>query len=503
MEDELTKVTSRPAFRPSARLVLAAVVAVAGACREDATPQKEVPASSQGASSAASASASAAAPAAPAATLPVLGLEELRPGPPSGAAWELHPIEGALMVSEGQRVGRLVTRSNEDAGSSPTIEWVGKIPKGSPALGDNILRSVRGRWPDAVGAEYTSSNGRALQPTYRLLTGRTASFTIAEGGGLGWLSGVAIVGESVVAAGWSMFEGTQLFTLRGPKLARHALTVSEACKPDEYTKPDYGPEPPAVSPYRFGATSAGTLLTIGTTCQKRGPHAEVWDKSSGKSRLVDLRPWWKDAGFSIEILTGPGDELWATQGAWDPILHYRDGTFEPLPPLDKPVRDVFVSPRGELHVSDGETIHRRDEGRWTPVATLEKPSAVSKLAMDGETFWAESGPNIAKLRETARAPLPGGCATPFVYLYEVADNNAKDFTFPSTRKALSAFPEASAVRLVEFQDGKRHLGVTVTSKAQGEALVAHVKATMKDERPRLHCYAPKAPRVIDLDPKEK
>lgn len=484
--------------RNSVTLALALGVAALGGCRDEgSTPKKEDPVAPPSSASATTSGSSAAAIAP--ATVAVLGAEELLAAP-KGAGWGLYAIEGAIVVTEAQRVGRLVTGTNEDGGAGATIEWIGKIPKGSPALGDNILGSVHGRWPDAVGAMYTSSNGRALTPTYMLLTGKQVAHTVAPGGGLGWIAGVATVGESVVVAGWSPWDATEIYTLRGPKLPRHALTQAEACKEDEYTKRE--PDPGALSFYRFGATSAGTFVALGGLCDKRGAWAEIWDPS-GTPRIVDLRAWWKETGYATRILTGPRDELWAVNGPWSPILHYLDGKLDALPDLDRPLRDAFVSPRGELHATDGETIYRVGDGRWTALAKLEKPSTVSMLVLEGDTFLARSATGIARLRETARAPLSTDCAAPFVYLYEVSDKNAKDFDFPSTRKALAAFPEASSLRLVEFEDGGRQLGVSVATRAQGEALVAHVKATMKDEKPRLLCHAPKTTRAIELEPKGK
>jgi hypothetical protein len=91
-----------------------------------------------------------------------------------------------------------------------------------------------------------------------------------------------------------------------------------------------------------------------------------------------------------------------------------------------------------------------------------------------------------------------------VYLYEISSKNDKKFTYPTTRKALSSFPEVGAISLVEFEDGYRgRLGITVTSKAQGEALIAHLKETMKEETPRLLCFEPpKDARKIDMNAKK-
>ena len=120
-----------------------------------------------------------------------------------------------------------------------------------------------------------------------------------------------------------------------------------------------------------------------------------------------------------------------------------------------------------------------------------------------ETLWAADSA-VSRLRPTTQgAAAPEACATPLVYLYEVSWKNEKNYSYPSTRKALSTFAEVDAINLVEFEDGNhRRLGITVSSKAQGEAVVAHVKATMKDESPRLLCFKPeKGVRKIDMNAK--
>jgi len=54
--------------------------------------------------------------------------------------------------------------------------------------------------------------------------------------------------------------------------------------------------------------------------------------------------------------------------------------------------------------------------------------------------------------------------------------------------ALSWWPLVFVGRFVEFDDGRRRLGVVVASAEQGEALIAHLHRTMKDEDPRLFCF---------------
>ncbi|MBK6520301.1 MAG: hypothetical protein IPG04_40800 [Polyangiaceae bacterium] len=55
---------------------------------------------------------------------------------------------------------------------------------------------------------------------------------------------------------------------------------------------------------------------------------------------------------------------------------------------------------------------------------------------------------------------------------------------------------------MEFNEGARRLGLVVPSKEVGEAVIAHVKANMKDEDPKLLCYQPASTREISLGAKK-
>ncbi len=103
------------------------------------------------------------------------------------------------------------------------------------------------------------------------------------------------------------------------------------------------------------------------------------------------------------------------------------------------------------------------------------------------TFWASLN-GVRRFRPGPAVPVPATCSTPFVLLYTVSAKNDAKFTYPTTRKALATFPEASALGLVELNDQGKRLGVTVTSTAQGEALIASLRQSMPDEDPRLFCF---------------
>lgn len=471
--------------------LLAACSIACGACgnKSAPTPSKDPgpPPSVTASAAAPSVTASAAAPA----TIPTLAAEKFAPAgsKPTG----LFTIENAIMVSEGPRVGRIVNDG---------IEWAGAVFAGSDAFGPSIIQTVHGRWPDGVDATYTSSHGRAPMPTYEAVTGKGkgTSHTVASGGGGGRIDGVARLGASTILSTFWMAEGPALVTVRGPKLPHKAISVTQGgCKPGDANR--WSPDTPADALERSAieSTPDGTLVAIGNLCDK-GPAAEVWDKA-GKSRILQLDRWWKKMAYWPKLFKGAGDELFAYSDAWKPILRYHDGAFEPVADLGRPVVNVFVSPDGKLHAYDGQTIHRHEEGKWTAVARLAEPKKLRAFAVEKDSFYAMDGAVLA-LRETARGPAPEGCATWFVYLYEAADKNEPKFTYPATRKALSSFPQVADLGLVEIRDDyKRHLGLTVTSRGQGEAVMAHLEANMKDEDPKLFCFEPKDPRKIEIDPK--
>jgi hypothetical protein len=400
-------------------------------------------------------------------------------------------IDGALLVTAGLRVGRAVSNG---------VLWVGTIPAADPAYGTNRLQLVEGRWPDRVDAVYNYNFGPTLTPSFLPLKEKASS--IPELSESDRVKDVINVGETTLVAVWRNNDSYDLLTVRGPELARKLQTPKEAlCKEDEGLQPTW----PAVTPQVMEASRAGTLVSIGDLCDKRDPAAEVWD-STGKSHIVDLSAWLKkeppDELHRRQLLRGKGDELWYFPGQDRPILRYKDGSFELVKGPPKPVKNVFVSAAGDFYASDGRVIHRHDDGKWIPVAVLPWPETFGTMAMvDQGVIWGDRW----RLRDNGGMEAREDCTTPFVYLSEVSPETVRDFTFPSIRKALSSFPGVSELSLVDFHgsDGHRKLGVTVTSNAQGEAVIAHVKTTLPDEDPLLLCYKPDDGRKSELRADEK
>ncbi|MDI3283892.1 hypothetical protein [Polyangium sp. 15x6] len=472
-------------FRP--RIIsLAALSALALSCSKSTpTPEKEATSTPSAAPIAPSASAVSTEREPPKKTIPTLVPEPFEAT--RMLSVDLFAVEGALLVTEGLRVGRIVEER---------VEWIGSIPDGNESLGGNRISSVHGYWPDGVDVLYTTNNGRALMPTLFPLTGKGVERRFGPGGGLGWINGTTRLGKTTLVAGYDGEGGHRIETVRGPTWVLKPLDAEKGgCKEDEVRKAWGNDAALALPPRAIAGTEAGTLVTLGNLCEReKTPAAEVWDEP-GKSRIVELGSMVKDLGYFPKILRGKGDDLWVES---TPVLHYNGGKFEALPGLDKPIRDLFVSPSGKLHGIAGRSIVRYDEGKWTTIANFPQPMRFSTIAMDEkETIWV-SYSGVSRLRETESAEAADDCKTPFVYLYEVSWKNDAKYAYPTTAKALSTFPAVADLGLVEYYEDGRRLGVTVKSKEQAEAVIAHVKANMKDEHPELICYAPRSPRVIEI-----
>jgi hypothetical protein len=445
------------------------------------TPDKEKLVAESPAPVAPSASAASAEREAPKKTIPTLV-----PGPFAGTKGmdvSLHRIEGAVMVAERLRVGRIVDER---------VEWVGSIPDEGQVFGGSVIIAVHGSWPDAVDAE-SMTMGRGPLPTIYPVTGKGVTRGFGTGGEPAWIVGTTRLGKTTLVGAYDFWTGYQFQTVRGPTLPIKLITAAKTGCNAEESKPEYGHSDQPAVPFRaVAATEAGTLVTLGNFCGRdKTPAAEVWEQP-GKSRIIELGSLVKDIGYFPKMLKGKGDELWVRT---NPVLHYNDGKFETLPAPDKPLTNLFVSPRGKLYGISGRTIVRYDDGKWTPIANLPRPMKFTTIVMDDEeTIWVAYN-GIARLRKASGADAESDCKTPFVYLYDVSWKNDAKFTFPTTRKALSTFPAVGEISLVEYVDNGRRLGVTVKSKEQGEAVIAHVEATMKDEHPEFICYAPKNPRV--------
>lgn len=403
--------------------------------------------------------------------------------------------DGTLAVHQKLRIGHV---------ANDKIDWLEKqAPEGSVTLGGTRITWVGGRWPDALDVTYSNREARDPQPTFLPLTGKGTSITYDYGGGVARLIGVARVGESTLVAGVDS-RGVQFATVRGPGVIRARKTaVDVGCKGDEV--PPYVDETKhaAVIPRGFGATSAGTVISVGVLCEQRNVTLEVWAKDKMLSTLIDLGD--KHKGYDVygaEILAGEGDEAWirATSKA---VVRYIDGRVETLPEIADGTERLFMSPNKKLYAANPWGIHRWDKDHWTQVARFGwEQKTYGLIADDKEQFWQTFWGGFV-YRPGKATIMTDDCSTPFVFLYDVPLINEASYTFPTTRKALASFADVNDLTLVDFTQlqGERRLGVMVKTKAQGEALMEHVKKTMPKEKPRFLCYEPQKPRKIEIEGK--
>lgn len=457
-------------------------------CSKSETPPPSPDPPTNAASAAPSASA-ASVPREAVKSIPTLVLEEFAPAGQSKPE-AVFGVDGAVLVTHGQRVGRIV---------GDGIEWLKEaIP---PTVGGPYgtqIDSVEGRFPDAIDVLFSSDSVRMPMPSYMPLTGKGRPISLALGGQPAGYLHLAHVGESVLLYGWVYGTGIEFSTVRGPKLLQKQQSPAEAgCKPGEVELGDFFPYKPAIFPRALAASRSGVLATAGPLCEMRGPTLEVWENSE-KSKLVDLTPHIKDMGWWPRLLGGK-DEIWLYSGKRNPIVQYKGGEVSALPRLEVPISHAFVSASGELHALAGASLSRFGNGKWTEIGRLSWPMIFRTMVIDGDSMWASAGGVVYRIREGKGWSFADDCKTPFVYLYDVNPGNANGFTFPGTRKALATFPSVAEIELVEINEGSRYLGVVVKNKEQGEALIAHVKANMKEESPLLICYEAKKKRVIKIN----
>lgn len=414
----------------------------------------------------------------------------------------LHTIEGAVMVANKERVGRLLPEGR--------VDWVGQIPKGSDFVGPNEIRWVIGSWPDDVAVYYTSVNGRAPMPTYFPITGGGGWYTFAPGGGGGWLAGVARSGETTTIAGWDTADGYRVVKVKGP-MAKPAfrLASQEGCKPPSPNSFDSRQPKPAVSPLAYAATRAGTILSLGTYCKDDTVALEVWKKANEPSRIISVAKWLPDRDeiYRAELLSGRDDTTFIVAGPKRPILRYRDGEIAPLPRLKRPHKDAFVSPEGTLYAFDGITLFELADDAFKPALQFAWPTEID-LAKHGEQFIGKRLGKLHALKETQSIALDPqaaevACKTPLVHVFDVSAETQKHHRFPDTAKLLATFEPLDRVKLLDFEHDGRRIGIAADDWATAKAVLEHARATMTLHQPRLVCFAPEKPRVLEVKPAKK
>jgi hypothetical protein len=256
------------------------------------------------------------------------------------------------------------------------------------------------------------------------------------------------------------------------------------------------------SPKNLAVWTSGAATTDYLALSQGGPFRAVPLPFSGQ--ILGATATVDDALF---VLVRPANK----RPASDTLLRFVDGVWTRFnPPANETetsgLRTVFALDRDTALV--GTALSARSNTAAALLATYDAtligaPTDL-RIVFELDKFKPTAATATASEAPAApAAPTPlfptytDSCQTPFVYIFDVSGNAPADFVFPTTKKALASFAQLSDITLVEVNhQGKRRLGARVANAELGNALIAHVNATMKDEKPVLVCYVPKNERVI-------
>ena len=479
------------------RLVgLGVCVGVALGCSKDEPPvaaRELVPTATTTAT--ASASAAPQRPPPPPTMAPVaMHVEDIQEG---DGAW-LHTIDGAVIVTSLNRVGRLLAEGDG-------VEWIGKIPKGGPPLGDNTIRAVTGQWPEEVAVVFHTSEGRAPQPTYFPVKGDGGWFTFADGGGAGMVYGSARSGETTTIAGFDMVEGDRIAKVRDPMVKpQFARAETQGCEGNPPNSFNSKKVMPAVAPWRYTATRAGTIVSFGRHCKDDDAAAiELWRKPTEPSEIINIQKWFVHGSYlSADLLRGKGDTIYIVGNLKDVILRLKDGVVAPMPDVPFGRRDAFVSTDGTLFATNGRMFFELIEDRWEPKFQLAWALPMGLASMGKRFFGARDG-QVNELKPTASIeldPEAGGvsCPTPLVHVLDVVDKTPKNSDFADVQQHLAAFEPKERLKLVDFLHGVRRLGIVADDWNTARAVWRHLHQSMSDHDVRLVCFEPTEKREVKL-----
>ena len=402
--------------------------------------------------------------------------------------------------------------------------------------------SVTGVWPQGVLAQVEVNTWG--NPSFMRVgpDGRDSQTKLTRHDrwdGRGWSGATSLPWTR--AAGWS--DGASLLLVQAepspggaPVLGRSLRVVSPAGKSEPTPPKQAAPRDAAacsgakaeVLADELDAVPSGEAFVLGKRCGGGGYAMERWAAGAAESVIEDLPDAPKEAKRAflsagardrVHVALSTGDKVYvarwdgrafrkieiADEGEVRGLWTAADGALflvvQPKPSNPKrPAELLRVLPDGQLHRSTGFVagpnlkIWAADAQTayfvsYTSVFST-KPGLVFTQP-EGEKPKAEE----PKKPEPPASALPAfaeGCATPLVFLYDISEQSPQGFDFPMTRKALATFEGLADISLIEFAHAsKRKLGVRVPSAEVGRKVVAHVLATMKNERPELVCFDPK------------
>lgn len=404
-----------------------------------------------------------------------------------GESVAIYQGENTVFVGMGARLGRL-----EEAG----VEWLRWIPKDT-GFGPNAITGAGGHYPDLYYVTYQSPIARAPAPAFLPLP-KGAPSIFSPGGGAGFMSGVAHVGETLLVAGYSNLQGYLIVSAGGKQLSRKQKLPQDAgCKGDELMPTSMGPGRHALEPYAFGATPRGSVVSLGVLCNRRNPTLEVWAPDQVESKFVEI-PWRGEILYT-EVYPGRDDALWIVDTKGARILRYDSGEVEEV--AAPPGIEHATSRDGTLFLHHRDAIYRLDSvpgAKPKLIARLPWPVRLEGFVRGDSSYWVAREGRLYELTGGESTRFDGDCKTPFVYLYGVTPDAPKTYSFPKTRGALLKFEANEKLELLEFEAAGRNVGVRVTDGSTAKALIEHLRKAMPKEQPELICYSPSRPRSVDL-----
>ena len=451
-------------------------------------------------------------------------------GPQREPAFRIHPFHDRMIVTQ-------AGYAFVEEGGALKLDL--KVFPGSEIAGAESVASLSGAWPDRLWGEasfHHFAGARQFSMSdggFRRVAGKWQPVPKARP------ARVVLRGDSAIGA-----VGGQLMLADGPGPSPAQKSADVARCPGATA---------AVSSLALASSPSGVLVSVGPGCARDTHFIEHWPAGATSSTVIALPGAGAPARADRPLVAVASDKaaFVAIGRETKSYLARFDGvTAREIELPDGSLRAMWATPDGTLWVLGGaptaSKLHRLGvDSAW---ATFAPPDLSPAHVAPYRTLWARdaetaflatgaSGPKgmaaivvstkpgallgevprdlaeffgkrvdavpapVASAAPASFEPFVEGCNTPFVTLFDVVPSSPPDFGFPATNKALRAFAKASEIKLVEYRHGgKRKLGVIVPSREVGDALIAHVKATMKDESPVLVCHAPSSVREIALAP---
>jgi hypothetical protein len=162
-----------------------------------------------------------------------------------------------------------------------------------------------------------------------------------------------------------------------------------------------------------------------------------------------------------------------------------------------------VSPEGTLHASHGRALYELVGERWDKRVELLWSHRDLGWARLGDGFVASREGKLYRLKPSPSIALDpkaktADCDTLFLDLFLVNAETGKRYRFPDTAKGLSSFAHLERIKLVDYEHEGRRVGVVAADWQTAKALYAHVETALPEEDGRLICFAPTAPRVLEV-----